>query len=183
MKKDFTITKEQIITLNTDGNRDVRKCLNEWFPEAFKPFLEVGTWYKSAQFQKWNLYVTEVDNKLKIVKGFGFGADGSWMENALNDSWDFNELEKCVQMSEQEVYDALKNESHKRYKEGDYLKNHHGTWELKKLKPIYSDKYNNGIYNKQDSGKWLFLNGEWAEKIRTKTKSEAEKELNCKIID
>jgi hypothetical protein len=40
MKKDFTITKEQIITLNTDGNRDVRECLNKWFPDAFNFQLE-----------------------------------------------------------------------------------------------------------------------------------------------
>lgn len=170
----YEITKEQIIELYNCGNP--QPLIRKLFPEEFKPVFEIGNWYKS--------HIGTLTYYSGEEKMCGVSTCGQWNDVIITKT----AIKSCcagvwVIADKSEVYDALKNESHKRYKEGDYLKNHHGTWELKELNIVYSDKYNNGIYNKQDSGKWLFLNGEWAEKIPTKAKAEAEKELNCKIID
>lgn len=170
MKK-YEITKEQIIELALKSDK-ASIWLQQNFNDAFKLELETGKWYKSL---KPNGYVFEYIGDKK-ARGFFQGND--W-----TDSWCWPNSNDLIEADKREVFELLKKEAMKRYKKGDYLKNHHGTWELKELNIVYSEKYNNGIYNKQDSGKWLFLNGEWAEKIRTKTKEQAEKELNCKIID
>jgi len=53
---------------------------------------------------------------------------------------------------------------------------------LEDLDITFTNEYNNGIWTRQESGIWLFMNGVWSEIIKTITKEEAEKMLNAKIV-
>lgn len=174
----YEITRDQIIELALKSDK-ASIWLQQNFKDAFKNTLEVGRWY-NVYFQdsdeKWGLlFVKEIKGKEVYVYGFN---EGKWIES------NYGIHNKFIEATELEVFEALKNEASKRgFVEGAYLKNHHGTWELLKINYTYSEKYNNGIYNRQGTGKWVFINGKWAEIIPTKTKEQAEKELKCKIID
>ena len=68
----------------------------------------------------------------------------------------------------------MKKEAEKRgLVEGATIKNHQGTFKLRKLDIVYSEKYNNGIWTRQgENGIWLFINGTWATPIQTVTQKE-----------
>lgn len=168
-EKTFSITESQIKELvNIYCTQDKDYYIKELFPEAFESQFkfEVRKWYKDTEYPEWKLFITTLDPSLKKVKGFGFGADGSWMENALEDNWDYYELEKCVEMSEQEVFEALKNEAVKR----GFI---YESYSLTKDNYLHGDN-GNRLQN-------VFSNGIW-ETSPTITLSEAEQQLKKKII-
>lgn len=172
----FVITKEQIKVIYDELDDESKYLVEDWFPSVFvedkkELVLEVGKWYKSGD---------TIFNHQESGNSYGI-LRGKWEQN----NWiTRKEYFSCpvLEMTPEEVKEALTKEAVKRYKVGDYLKNHQGEWSLKTLDIVYSEKYNNGIYNRQESGKWLFLNGKWAEICETITKEEAEKLLNKKII-
>ena len=158
--------------------------MKDEFPEVFDVELEVGKWYKRPHNKA--LFFIVGDPEITTFEVYGFDIEGNWMnvEKAIT-------LSDCeIEATEQEVFEALKNEAVKRY-------------ENKFINPINANMmldYNNkGVLlelNKSSldddnrlwcrCGQWnaiVFDNGKWATIIPTKTKEEAEKLLNCKIID
>jgi len=96
---------------------------------------------------------------------------------------------KYFEMTNQEVEQAFKNEAVRRgFKEGVYFK------ECKRQSSVcivegicnqnmYFIEYEDGEEVLLSGGRAIFCNGIWAEIIPTKTKEEAEKLLNCKIVN
>jgi len=92
--------------------------------------------------------------------------------------------------TEQEVFEALKNEAVKRYKVGDNLINMFGFFKGSGNNMIFSGSdfcidSDGSFCAKSTNCYWLRImdkKGKWAEIIPTLTKKEAEEKLNCKII-
>lgn len=180
----YELTKEQLRLL-TDPK------VKEWFPEVFKPVLEVGKWYKNNDkgCKKSICFVVNLKGNGHEFAGYGFDCKGIWFYEI--EDVDFCGSKNWTEAPEAEVFEDLKNEAVKRYKEKmivplninllDGYKNNYQ--ELYFEKYCRLDEYNRLWVN---FGKWnavVFDNGKWAEIIPTKTKAEAEKELNCKIVD
>ena len=175
IKETFEITKETI----------VKYKMKDEFPEVFEVKLEVGKWYKRPHGKA--LFFIVGDPKITPFEVYGFDMEGNWMN--LEKARTFPDYE--IEATEQEVFEALKNEAVKRgFKEGVYIT------------PMYSDGKDyfpdENIINKPlnfhlkvsilevdggDDRYRIFVNGKWATILKTKTKEEAEKLLNCKIID
>lgn len=171
----FEITKETIIKYK----------MKDEFPEVFEVKLEVGKWYKRPHGKA--LFFIVGDPKITPFEVYGFDMEGNWMN--LEKARTFPDYE--IEATEQEVFEALKNEAVKRgFKEGVYIT------------PMYSDGKDyfpdENIINKPlnfhlkvstlevdggDDRYRIFVNGKWATILKTKTKEEAEKLLDCKIID
>ena len=140
----FEITKETIIKYQ----------MKDEFPEVFKVKLEVGKWYKTKSNCLFNL--NEITDNFYL--GYGFTKSMTYYS-------DFKEYirTELKEATEQEVFEALKNEAVKRG--------------FKRIGCFYikSNKlFSNASYQ---GGDILFNNGIWS-----KTKEEAEKLLNCKIV-
>lgn len=181
MKK-YEITKEQIIELAFRSDK-ASIWLQQNFKDAFKKPLEAMKWYKSIDYPQWRFYITNIDGKLKKVNGYGFGADGLWMENIQTESWEFYEFERCVEMTQEEVFETLKNEAIKRgYKNGNHICLNSCITESRTENTYHIDN-GNLWYGNHSSANCVFQKGVWAEIIPTITKSEAEKQLGMKIID
>jgi len=166
----FTITKETIMKYE----------MKDEFPSVFKKEFEVGKWYY------------QTDSKALInyqggSKGYGFEHNKTW--NDLIGCWSFeSHAHEWIEATEQEVFEALKNEAVKRgFKEVVYVNNSN----------IYDSKFKNycmekGIikysnkelilYISKSEHYCFFRDGVWAEIIPTLTKKEAEEKLNCKIV-
>lgn len=172
----FSITKNQLRQL-TDPK------VKEWFPEVFEVKLEVGKWYKRI----WkdgdvDLFLISDFKDDKFVVGEFFRNDDR-LEEGIGYRYE-NENENDERYSdfkatEQEVFEALKNEAVKRgFVEGSLCKWYgRGIIKVNKLR-LQGNKlwcnYDNIIMDEK---------GKWATIIPTKTRKQAEKELNCKIID
>ena len=167
----FEITKETIIKYK----------MKDEFPEVFKKEEQNG-WYKDNTEPKWLGFF---ENDCLI---YGFDSEGDYFNKihikGVTDSTN------DVKATEQEVFEALKNEAVKRgFKEGVYIT------------PMYSDGKDyfpdENIINKPlnfhlkvstlevdggDDRYRIFVNGKWATILKTKTKEEAEKLLGVKII-
>ena len=168
----FEITKETIIKYK----------MKDEFPEVFEKEEQNG-WYKDKEYPLWLGFF---ENDCLI---YGFNTEGDYFINKKPrlDTDKTNDL----QATEQEVFEALKNEAVKRgFKEGVYIT------------PMYSDgkdyypdeniisrplnfKLKGNIFE-VDGGideYRIFVNGKWAEKIELKklTKIEIEKQLGYKI--
>lgn len=171
----FVISREQIITLNTDGNKDVRKCMRDWFPSAFvedkkELVLEVGKWYTYPAEPKFITFIKENGRR------YGIGTSGNWFHDSdiVRDTRGYREA------TPEEVKEALTKEAVKRYKVRDYV-------EFGIAKHIRKIKSKNYIYDKEmnvllNETDGVFVDGIWSEIIPTITKQEAEQKLNCKII-
>ena len=166
--KTFEITREQILEVTNWGNSKDREKIKQWFPDAFKPELKVGKWYKVPN-SKYIICITDV----KKNKAFGFDFEGEYCdENTFG-------FYNCQEATPQEVETALINEAKKRGLKayGAYIKSTQGVFgTINGGSYIYSS---NKLYY---SGFVIFDNGQWAEIIETITKEEAEKLLNKKII-
>ena len=170
----FEITKETIIKYK----------MKDEFPEVFVVKLEVGKWYKRPHGKA--LFFIVGDPKITPFEVYGFDMEGNWMN--LEKARTFPDYE--IEATEQEVFEALKNEAVKRgFVEGVYIT------------PMYSDGKDyfpdENIINKPlnfhlkvstlevdggDDRYRIFVNGKWATILKTKTKEEAEKLLGVKII-
>ena len=171
----FEITKETIIKYK----------MKDEFPEVFEVKLEVGKWYKRPHGKA--LFFIVGDPKITPFEVYGFDMEGNWMN--LEKARTFPDYE--IEATEQEVFEALKNEAVKRgFKEGVYIT------------PMYSDGKDyfpdENIINKPlnfhlkvstlevdggDDRYRIFVNGKWAKKIELKklTKEQIERELGYKI--
>ena len=161
----FEITKETIIKYK----------MKDEFPEVFEVKLEVGKWYKRPHGKA--LFFIVGDPKITPFEVYGFDMEGSWMN--LEKARTFPDFE--IEATEQEVFEALKNEAVKRgFKDGVYF-NSVISNDVFKFNEIYFRGDNSIVWSKGCGV--IFDNGKWAKIIPTKTKEEAEKLLNCKIID
>lgn len=177
-EKTFSITESQINELS--NTMQVYDKLKEWYPEAFESEakqLKIGTWYKKLNFGS---FMFCFNGKMEFYSQYGFNYDGVWKENLGIDE---KEINSYVEATEQEVFEALKNEAVKRgYKLGVLIKNAYGE-EL-----ISKDVYSSYDYKLHQKGYFLyegfvlFESGKWAEIIPTITLSEAEQQLKKKII-
>jgi len=175
--KTFQVTSEEIY--KSEGNERIIFSNGVW-AEIVEAPLKIGTWYN-------------VDNAIINYQGaasYGIGLWGIWTE-------DFTELQgsdfSIKEATQAEVFEALKNEAVKRYKSGDVIdcikSKKHG-WPTKERFNIitledfsFYDEPELWIETKNNEFACAFHKGKWAEIIPTKTKAEAEKLLNCKIID
>jgi hypothetical protein len=176
----YIITKEQLLELE---NGFTLPKLKEWFPDVFEVKLEVGKWYKSTYTDNTdpvNKSIIFIDSLyVNKVNGYGFDYKGIWFDKKYNCGtvgyhWSL--------ATEQEVFEALKNEAVKRGFNSDipiHIKSRNAYSYL--AKPSNSDFFfkNNCLYLWEIK---IFNKGIWAEIIPTLTKKEAEEKLNCKIV-
>ncbi len=164
----YILTKDQLKSL-TDPQ------VKQWFPEVFKPVLEVGKWYKS--------HIGTIAFYSGKEEMCGFSYLGTW-SNCVVTKYNF---ESCCEgvwnkATEEEVFEALKNEVIKRgLVDGVHYK--HQGFDI--LRTIRGKEYR---YHSDDNtlrinGFALFRNGSFeCEIIPTITKEEAEKQLGKKIV-
>ena len=171
----FSITKDQLRQL-TDPK------VKEWFPEVFKVNLEVGKWYKNDI----GLFcITKIEGNIAYAYGF---QNGIWEDSGR---FHLKIAKNDVEATKEEVFEALKNEAVRRgFVEGVRI-----TPMFPNGKDYYPDKniISSPLNFKLKGNVFvvdggldeyrIFVNGKWATIISTITKLEAEKLLNCKIID
>lgn len=166
IKETFEITKETI----------VKYKMKDEFPEVFKKEEQNG-WYKDKEYPLWLCFF---ENDCLI---YGFDIDGDYFINKkpVLDTDKKND----IPATEQEVFEALKNEAVKRgFVDNAWVNTIYNT--KKKIGGklyYYHDTNKVSSLNDSDGMKGcLFYKGKWATIIPTKTKEEAEKLLNCKIV-
>jgi len=201
----FQISKEQILSLeyicisgrNYSGSYELRNMFPKVFEEN-KVELEAGNWYKWDDFWKgkeYNIlyYITKIENEEIFSYGF---KNSEWIEDELSYSGSHYE-DACNNFrlaDHKEVEEALRNEAVRRgYKRDVVIVNMYNGTPSKLHTRISNNIFdweeigggkNQGEMALRDSnGNILFHNGIWATIIPTKTRQEAEKELNCKIVD
>lgn len=157
------IEKNHIVV---NGVKYIREVKNE---------LEVGKWYKYEGEKEFITFIKP------DCRRYGIGLNGKWFCDANK----INEVNGYYEATEQEVFEALKNEAVKRYKVGDYINCLH----YKYLDKVYNLNFEISedltcirLRNKEGYLGCVFDSGKWAEIIPTITKQEAEKQLNCKIV-
>jgi len=179
--ENFKITKEQILELE---NGFTLPKLKQWFPDAFKVELEVGKWYKRKdKYCNW-LMNFQKDN----TKCYRFNSSNKYDEDYL-----MIEDEGWNEATEQEVFEALKNEAVKRGFKNNlelvkcllgFSEDSSQEYYKKLSSAFYFEKYANKLWIQ--GGSYLdiciFDNGTWATIIETITKEEAGKLLNKKIV-
>lgn len=197
VEKTFSITESQIKDLCHSSLYSNTERLKKMFPEAFESDvkeIQINTWYKSTEFNQMIIFV-ESQCENGHLFGYGFDKNGQFTIDRNKDNIDWclcNSTHKkhLIEATEQEVFEALKNEAVKRYKEKmivplniDLLDGYKNNYqELYFEKYCRLDDYNWLWVN---FGKWnavVFDNGKWAEIIPTITLSEAEQQLKKKII-
>jgi len=161
-KEHFEITKETIIKYK----------MKDEFPEVFNVKLEVGKWYKNDQ----NAIFFTCNVNDKKPYGYGITAGKVFAEDDNFAAWSVSGIELAT---EQEVFEALKNEAVKRYDDGEYVKRFNSSSLLKVDSEFKSQLKDGDLWY---GGGVVFRDGTWATIIETKTKEEAEKLLNCKIV-
>lgn len=168
----YEITDEQLKQISADGCTYVQ----QWFPNAFKKELKVGTWYKSLEP---NGSLFEYIGH-KTARGFFQGVE--W-----TDQWYWPTTNQLREATESEVFEALKNEAIKRgFAGGIYVDRplsflNQGVVEIDFNNKGYS-LFGSENSKMQLNGYSIYEEGVWAEIIPSITKSEAEKQLGKKII-
>lgn len=162
-KEHFEITKETIIKYK----------MKDEFPEVFDVKLDVGKWYKNDQ----NAIFFTCNVNDKKPYGYGIAAEKVFVEDDNFAAWSVSGIELAT---EQEVFEALKNEAVKRgFVDGSYIK-------LEDYEGFCRKNEDSKYFTKHNCfdflGRTVFDNGIWAKIIPTKTKEEAEKLLGVKII-
>ena len=177
----FTITKEQIRTIESDGCAYVK----QWFPEVFKKELEVGKWYKDEG--KFMFCFQGIYSREHVSKAYGFTRSGKWHENlGIGNDWEYKEA------TDQEVFEALKNEAVKRgLADGVYINiinNYPHEHLVDRItgkfdyEEVPGGRYEGKMALRDSDGNIIFINGQWATITPTITKEEAEEILGKKII-
>lgn len=185
-EKTFSITESQINRLNRTSDQGgteitIPILLKEWFPEAFESEvkLEVGKWYKYPDFPKFLTCLREDKTR------FGIDVYGNWFDDGKLIKDEHQKAYK--EATEQEVFEALKNQSVKRgYIENTFITSMVSN-EVVNIDPEFYCEANNFDYNTYKNsfyvyGFMVFEKGEWAELVETITLSEAEQQLGKKII-
>ena len=179
----FTITKETILKYE----------MRDEFPSVFKKELEVGKWYKvidlTGQFK--NSKGALVSYSKGDHYGFGYSRE-NWTTTFKNlDEVIKRDTDTVIEATDQEVFEALKNEAVKRYDLGELIsclqdkseciaregKIHFGTdrFYLDYCQQLW-------MYSSESCNIKVFEDGIWATIIPTITKKEAEEILGKKII-
>lgn len=170
IQETFEITKETIIKYK----------MKDEFPEVFKVKLEVGKWYKTKSNCLFNL--NEITDNFYL--GYGFTKSMTYYGEFKE--YIRTELKKATQ---QEVFESLKNEAVRRgFVEGNYFIEPENCVAYSDQKILIKGnveayREDNSMLCMSGSNSLIYKNGTWAIIIPTKTKEEAEKLLNCKIID
>ena len=181
MNKFFTETQE---TFGITKETIIKYKMKDEFPEVFEVKLENNTWYVCHHYSSRHLVNLNItDESDTHNKGFGFDSHGKW----TNDLTFLKTFEYGFKKAtEQEVFEALKNEAVKRgFVIGKYCIHEDPTQDqYNPIKDYFYHERDNCLYGdvENNGGTRIFREGNWATIIPTKTKEEAEKLLNCKII-
>ena len=162
IKETFEITKETI----------VKYKMKDEFPEVFEVKLEVGKWYKRPHGKA--LFFIVGDPKITPFEVYGFDMEGNWMN--LEKARTFPDYE--IEATEQEVFEALKNEAVRR----GFVEGVSCQWECGGVIKIKELRFEDNKLWCNDDNIIMDEKGKWATIIQTITKEEAEKLLNCKIV-
>jgi hypothetical protein len=182
-EKTFSITESQIKDLCHSSLYSNTERLKKMFPEAFESEvkeLKIGTWYKSK------LTPTTIIN-CQIFTENEKGGYGLHM-NHWSENWGLLNFQDYVEATEQEVFEALRAGSLKRYKAGQlfYLDQTHkeiGYLKMDEDGFKYYPKDNQFFVGAQKNRRAeVFYKGIWREEIESITLSEAEQQLGKKII-
>lgn len=163
------ISREQFLEMSSWGNKADLEKVKQWFPEAFKPKLEVGKWYKNRYD---SLFCIE---KIDGDFAYGYGFNLHWKNES---KWSLNGI---IEATPQEVETSLINEAKKRgYKTGVFCE----FGFIKDIREIKNDnyRYHEGLNALLIGNDVIFQDGKWSPIIETITKEEAEKILNKKIV-
>lgn len=170
----YEITRDQIIELALRSDK-ASIWLQQHFKDAFKNPLEVGKWYKS------NI------GTLAFYSGkermFGVSSCGQWNDAIISKTG----IESCCSgvwlvADESEILEALKKEAVKRGLVcGCFFKS--ASKGVPREQSLSDELYYYTDFLTDGWGFEIYQEGKWAEIIPAITKQEAEKELNCKIID
>lgn len=168
----YEITKEQIVEIELLICAHGKNKIKEWFPEAFKPVLEKGKWYKSlSEFGSLFEY-------LGNGKARGFFQGWDW-----TDKWDWIDNVGVREATESEVFEAFKNEAVKRgFVEGVCFFIVNGERESIHITSLPRFGYDSFCNKLLMNGWCIFEDGRWSTPIITITKEAAEKQLGKKII-
>ena len=173
----YSLTKDQLRQL-TDPK------VKEWFPEVFSLSKDFTGWAKtnSRGNKKYLVFFKEG------ILQYGFDGNGTWFDYG---EYKAKVSEDLFKATNEEVFEALKIEAVRRgFVEGVRI-----TPMFSNGKDYYPDKNIISsplnfklkgnvfvVYGGLDEYR-IFVNGKWVNVISTITKSEAEKLLNCKIIN
>ena len=173
----YSLTKDQLRQL-TDPK------VKEWFPEVF---------YLSKDFTGWAKTNSRGNKKYLVFlkEGFlqyGFDGNGAWFDYR---EYKAKVREDLFKATNEEVFEALKIEAVRRgFVEGVRItpmfyngKDYYPDENIISSPLNFKLKGNVFVVDGGINGYRIFVNGKWANVISTKTKEEAEKLLNCKIID
>lgn len=166
----YKITKEQVLELADLGYENK---LKKWFPDVFEKELVDRKWYKDIEmFNIFTFLETKESGR------YGFDSHGFYKTHDKNTGMN---VERWKEATEQEVFEALKNEAVKRgFKEDVYILSPKNKHKYKIIENIFYYGLENNILS--IGGYNIFNNGIWAEILETISKKEAEEKLNCKII-
>lgn len=174
--ENYTITREQVLRLFGGGSSDVRKCLNDMFPDAFNKELEVGKWYKQSDEPQHLFCIKKIDSNKYTFYGFNICG------NFTSDYWYFIDDSQLIEATDKEVAVALINEAVKRgYKKGVKfipLFRDGTCYKKSSIVEIKEDRIlfmNNELSN--DSAHRLFSSGQWSEIVPEKKVISMEKAL------
>lgn len=181
MKK-FNITKEQILEMQSWGNKTDSQKVKQWFPDAFEAELEVGKWYNIKNIASGSLgfcgigqhTLDDSDSGLcnyQIGYNFREASGRIWRTNG-----------NITESTEQEVKTALTDEAKNR---GFNVGSHFKPVDCENIYESYKEIIFGFI--KQENklifcNRLIFDNGKWATIVKTITKKEAEKALGKKIV-
>ena len=147
------------------------------YPE-FQTQLKEGRWYKANYDSKYLIFAEKTKGDL-VIEGYGFDDAGKWFDVAKDCC-----LTHTTQATEQEVFEALKNEAVKRgFKAGVFYDATNMGYSEQGYCEILNGRFD-FIDNILTIGNWeIFKNGKWAEIVSKKkmTLKEVEKELGYEI--
>lgn len=187
VEKTFSITESQIKKLKKDITNgyhvDAIDYLEKLFPETVENEvkLEVGKWYfverSKSQFDDKQRALVFYEDKEKI---YGFTHGGWWCNDYGNPKYD---KYKFTEATEQEVFEALKNEAVKRGFSSPCI--YKPTESIREQVHINGEERWGFIFEENKlllNNYRVFHKGKWAEVIESITLSEAEQQLGKKII-
>lgn len=168
--------KEFIIEAHKDACSEWKSKIEKEFPKLFKKEISIGNWVKDDSEPKWLVYIGN-------EKRYGFNGFGVW----FNEPIPYNVQPSDRLAIKEEVEEVLIKEAVKRGFKKDVVI-YRDWFYISKKNTIYGNINNFKFYmdlNKLTlNGYTIFENGKWAEiTAKAMTISEAEKQLNCKIIN
>lgn len=172
MDKEYSITESQLGLIYGLSTHQVQDNITDWFPGLFKIKLIVGQWYKVKNTNISFCFNGDYGNNTQ----YGFNDIGEFEESGIC----IHEGDECTSLSQNEVIGALTKEALKR----GFVDGAHYQWENCPLRKVKGNDFifEGGAF-RINGFSIMGSEGKWAEIIKTITKGEAEKILNCKIIE